>query len=63
MIGSKLRMLRSEKGLTLARLGAETGYSSALLSKLESERMLPILQTLARICRVYVLTSSSSSLV
>jgi transcriptional regulator with XRE-family HTH domain len=52
-IGPKLRLLRNERSLTLARLGAETGYSTALLSKLESERMIPTLQTLARISRVY----------
>jgi len=47
-------MLRAEKGLTLYRLGAETGLSAALLSKLETDRMLPTLATLANICcRVY----------
>jgi len=52
-IGSKLKTLRNNKGLTLSRLGAETGLSTALLSKLETDRMLPTLQTLAKICRVY----------
>ena len=52
-IGVKLRALRTEKGLTLARLAAETGLSTALLSKLESARMVPTLQTLTKICRVY----------
>jgi transcriptional regulator with XRE-family HTH domain len=52
-LGSKLKALRSEKGLTLSRLGDETGLSSALLSKLESERMIPTLPTLAKISRVY----------
>jgi len=52
-IGLKLKMLRSEKGLTLSRLSAETGLSTALLSTLESDRMIPTLPTLARICRVY----------
>lgn len=52
-LGSKLRMLRAEKHLTLSRLAAETGLSTALLSKLETDRMTPTLQTLARICRVY----------
>ena len=35
-IGWKLKALRTEKGLTLSRLAAETGFSTALLSKLES---------------------------
>jgi transcriptional regulator with XRE-family HTH domain len=52
-IGRKLRALRTQKRLTLARLAAETGLSTALLSKLETERMIPTLPTLATICRVY----------
>jgi DNA-binding XRE family transcriptional regulator len=36
-LASKLKALRAEKGVTLSRLGAEVGLSSALLSKLESE--------------------------
>jgi transcriptional regulator with XRE-family HTH domain len=49
----KLRALRTEKRLTLARLGSESGLSTALLSKLETDRMIPTLPTLATICRVY----------
>src|SRR5580700_2445953 len=52
-IGLKLRSLRTEKKLTLARLAAETGLSTALLSKLETDRMIPTLPTLATICRIY----------
>jgi len=52
-IGMKLRSLRTEKKLTLARLSAETGLSTALLSKLETDRMTPTLATLATICKVY----------
>jgi transcriptional regulator with XRE-family HTH domain len=52
-IGMKLRSLRTEKRLTLARLSAETGLSTALLSKLETDRMTPTLSTMATICRVY----------
>lgn len=52
-IGLKLRTLRVAKRLTLSRLAAETGYSTALLSKLETDRMVPTLATLERICRVY----------
>ncbi len=52
-IGMKLRALRTQKKLTLSRLGAETGLSTALLSKLETDRMIPTLPTLATICRVY----------
>jgi transcriptional regulator with XRE-family HTH domain len=49
----KLRALRTQKRLTLSRLGAETGLSTALLSKLETDRMVPTLPTLATISRVY----------
>jgi transcriptional regulator with XRE-family HTH domain len=52
-IGIKLRTLRTQKHLTLSRLAAETGLSTALLSKLETDRMIPTLPTLANICRVY----------
>jgi transcriptional regulator with XRE-family HTH domain len=52
-IGPKLRALRTQKGLTLSRLAAETGLSTALLSKLETDRMIPTLPTLASLCRVY----------
>jgi transcriptional regulator with XRE-family HTH domain len=52
-IGMKLRALRTRKRITLSRLAAETGLSTALLSKLETDRMIPTLPTLATICRVY----------
>jgi transcriptional regulator with XRE-family HTH domain len=52
-IGMKLRALRTSKRLTLSRLSTETGLSTALLSKLETDRMIPTLPTLATICRVY----------
>ena len=52
-IGMKLRRLRIGKQLTLSRLAGETGLSTALLSKLESEQMIPTLRTLSTICRVY----------
>lgn len=52
-IGRKLHTLRTEKHLTLSRLAAETSLSTALLSKLETDRMIPTLSTLATISRVY----------
>jgi transcriptional regulator with XRE-family HTH domain len=52
-IGMKLRSLRTQKRLTLSRLAAETKLSTALLSKLETNRMIPTLPTLATISRVY----------
>jgi transcriptional regulator with XRE-family HTH domain len=52
-IGMKLRSLRTQKRMTLSRLAAETKLSTALLSKLETNRMIPTLPTLATISRVY----------
>jgi transcriptional regulator with XRE-family HTH domain len=52
-IGRKLRTLRIQKHLTLSRLAADTGLSTSLLSKLEIGRMIPTLQTLAVICKVF----------
>jgi transcriptional regulator with XRE-family HTH domain len=52
-IGLKLRSLRNAKRLTLSKLAAETGLSTALLSKLETDRMIPTLPTLATISRTY----------
>ena len=52
-IGLKLKTLRAEKRLTLTRLAGETGLSTALLSKLETDHMIPTLPTLARLCKVY----------
>jgi len=52
-LGTKLRDLRTRKRLTLSRLATETGLSTALLSKLETDRMIPTLPTLAIISRVF----------
>jgi transcriptional regulator with XRE-family HTH domain len=53
LIGPKLRALRRTKRLTLARLATQTGRSAALLSKLETDRLIATLPTLAVICKVY----------
>ena len=52
-IGLKLRSLRIQKRITLSRLAAESGLSTGLPSKLETNRMIPTLPTLAAISRVY----------
>jgi len=52
-IGLKLRTLRTAKNITLSRLAAQTHLSTALLSKLETDRMVPTLHTLEKICSVY----------
>lgn len=52
-IGPKLQKLRHEKGLGLAQLGAHTGLSAGMLSKLERGVLVPTLPTLVRISLVF----------
>jgi len=52
-IGPKIRALRSEKGLGLAELGAHSGLSSGMLSKIERGQVFPTLPTLLRIALVF----------
>jgi transcriptional regulator with XRE-family HTH domain len=52
-IGEKVRALRLGKKLGLAELGAHTGLSTALLSKIERGRLFPTLPTLLRIALVF----------
>jgi transcriptional regulator with XRE-family HTH domain len=52
-IGTKLRVLRAQKEMTLSQIAAETGLSTALISKLETNHMNPTLPTLAILCQVY----------
>lgn len=52
-LGEKLRTLRLRKKLGLVELGKHTGFSAALLSKLERGKLYPTLPTLARIAAVF----------
>lgn len=52
-IGPKVRALRLEKGLGQVQLGAHTGLSPALLSKIERGQLFPTLPTLLRIAMVF----------
>ncbi len=52
-IGEKLRTLRLRKKLALLELGKHTGFSAALLSKLERGKLYPTLPTLVRIAAVF----------
>jgi len=53
LIGEKLRTLRLRKKLGLMELGKHTGFSAALLSKLERGKLYPTLPTLVRIAAVF----------
>lgn len=52
-IGSKVRALRLRKKMGLVELGRHTGFSAALLSKVESSKIFPPLGTLLRIAMVF----------
>ena len=52
-IGQKIRDLRAERGLKLIELGAHSGLSAAMLSKIERGRLVPTLPTLMRIALVF----------
>ena len=52
-IGAKIRTLRTAKGMGLVELGAHTGLSAGLLSKIERGKMYPTLPTLLRVALVF----------
>jgi transcriptional regulator with XRE-family HTH domain len=52
-IGEKIRALRQKKELGLVQLGAHTGLSAGMLSKIERGQMVPTLPTLLRIALVF----------
>jgi len=52
-IGQKIRNLRLDKKLALTELGAHTGLSTAMLSKIERGQLFPTLPTLLRIALVF----------
>jgi transcriptional regulator with XRE-family HTH domain len=52
-VGEKIRALRLKKKMGLVELGAHSGLSPALLSKIERGRLFPTLPTLLRIALVF----------
>ena len=52
-IGKKVHALRMRKKIGLVELGKHTGFSAALLSKIESSKIYPPLGTLLRIAMVF----------
>ena len=52
-VGARLRSLRHERGLTLARLADVTGIAESTLSRLENGRLQPTLAQLLPLARVY----------
>lgn len=52
-IGRRIRALRQAKDLGLIELGAHTGLSPGMLSRIETGRLYPTLPTLLRIAMVF----------
>src|SRR5436305_7023613 len=52
-IADKLRTLRLRRSMGLAQLAEHTGFSPAMLSRLENGRLVPTLPTLMRIAMVF----------
>ena len=52
-IGPRIKVLRLKKKMGLVQLGAHTGLSSAMLSKIERGQLFPTLPTLLRIALVF----------
>ena len=52
-IADKLRTLRLRRSMGLAQLAEHSGFSIAMLSRLENGRLVPTLPTLARIALVF----------
>lgn len=52
-VGPRLRMLRQERGTTLAELAAATGISLSTLSRLESGQRRPTLELLLPLARAH----------
>lgn len=52
-IADKLRTLRLRRSMGLAQLAEHTGFSPAMLSRLENGRLIPTLPTLVRVALVF----------
>src|SRR6201747_2832100 len=52
-VGPRLRMLRQQRGTTLAQLSAATGISVSTLSRLESGQRRPTLELLLPLARAH----------
>ena len=50
-IGTRIKALRNQQGLTLAELGARSGLSTSYLSQIERDRTAPSLPTLTEIAK------------
>ena len=58
-IGQHLRALRTREGITIEELGARTGLSQAMLSRIENGAASPSLKTLKTLARVFSVSVAS----
>ena len=58
-IGQHLRALRTREGITIKELGARTGLSQAMLSRIENGAASPSLKTLKTLARVFSVSVAS----
>lgn len=58
-LGTRLRALRKEQGLTLQGLAERSGVSRAMLSKMERSEKVPTLSTIVRVAKGLNMTLSS----
>jgi len=52
-IGEKIRELRKAKHLTLQKVANETGFSTALISQIENNNVVPPIATLSKLARFF----------
>ena len=52
-IGEKIRDLRKSKNLTLQKVANETGFSTALISQIENNNVVPPIATLSKLARFF----------
>lgn len=53
LVGAQVRRLRTERGLTLAQMGALTGLNRGYLSQIETDKVSPSLETLAALADAF----------
>lgn len=52
-VGEKVKQLRNQQGLTLQQLAAKTGFSTAVLSQIETHLVSPSLGTLIKLAHAF----------
>src|SRR5687768_15887358 len=53
LVGSQIRRLRTDRGLTLTQVGQRTGLNVGYLSQVETDKASPSLETLATLAEAF----------